>query len=911
MEADFFDLTKLSFDGDALPVAAKVRTAIEDSLTRLRLEYANTPQNNDRFGKLGTMIELLEKCKGDLLSADGKSLNAARYRELAAPRIARLLSDLRTRLDILKSSGKGSYTPGAINLESNQSGLSRKNVEKVFQEAGFVAAPIITSSTLPVEPPNFTGTYSKWQSLKALASPRYPQLASLEDIYDFVAFVAAYLSYAKGDTADGYRRRHDPEELRIVLDELAANAKLAKATSSDALGNLCKELTSAFKSQILTSPERFEAFRFHFAYKGNAELAALFELLRKAPLTQRRDPGLAEPCLLKIREVLQKELGRAVDQETVLAVYNAEAQLSGDDPYDSPRYAVEVTCSVDGHISEFATIEEAQRINQCRNCGAPLFKECLNAACRRLVPLSLTKCPICGTVFPDKERAQRSLQSAEEALLRQDLVEAERLVQSALSADPGVHMAVDTLLLKLAAIRKEYQIPLEELQSFIDRREYHQASQALLRTKQRYPKLNLATQEEQIRAVLEKASRDYDGARTLDRVQRADLCFDILQACCDYPSAIRYLQETQPQPCASLSGRAESGSAGIRLSWERSPNRGVVYTLVRCEGDRPPVGVADSDPTLITICTGIAELTYLDNRIVSGVQYSYSVFASFNSPDGAISPSKGATISWLAGVSNLRLSQRAAAILLNWEAPPNCREVSIQRRTQNGEDKEFISTSGFLEDDQIRYGERYTYTVCARYGSSQQSEGQSISHEPSPVVPVFTIEVHPVGGDTYRVSWDLPSGVNLRLLVNDLVVAEVRSEQGGYEILLSADGWHLVSASAWSAGSWQPCRESLRINTYQPCPIDERQSSLSEVAGRCRLHIVLQEPLPYSAVAFTYFVRSARSSDAALPWGSEEEAITRASDARRVTIADYQRNRGLLDQRQTGDEEAYYVSVFT
>jgi hypothetical protein len=158
-------------------------------------------------------------------------------------------------------------------------------------------------------------------------------------------------------------------------------------------------------------------------------------------------------------------------------------------------------------------------------------------------------------------------------------------------------------------------------------------------------------------------------------------------------------------------------------------------------------------------------------------------------------------------------------------------------------------------------------------------------------------------------------GIDLKILVDDKPVCQLKSEQGSCDLELPPDGFYTITAKAFSGGNWLSSENSQQVNTYSPCSIDKTASSLHEnaIAGsresvyNVELHIKVGGNIPANVAGFYYTVRTGAAKNR---WPSTQDIGT-ASDKNRIEIATYRQNGGIIFTETAREESAYYVSLFT
>jgi predicted RNA-binding Zn-ribbon protein involved in translation (DUF1610 family) len=566
-----------------------------------------------------------------------------------------------------------------------------------------------------------------------------------------------------------------------------------------------------------------------------------------------------------------------------------------------------VKCQRCQNLVEFADIAESQKVNKCSHCGKPLYKQCNK--CRRLVLDSLDRCPECGFVFASAALFAKYFAAAEQALRRSDFESARNALFQAQSADPGEKARTDELAARISAEEKKYEKPVNDLRKLLADKMFQKASDALADIIGKFPGLNVSAFEAQINAALSQARTKFAGAGRLSPSGRADECLAILRDCVDFEPAISFLQSTPPETCKSFAVGIDSSAWCANISWSRSSEQGISYRLVRKQGKETPANEKDGQ----VLVDDTKETSYQDKTLLPGQSYGYAVFAIRR---GVFSAATGKTAVLLADVSNPRAEQINTTVRLTWDVPKNCTGVTI-RRTQNGTETTLSSNAhGSFEDKNVQYGTAYHYKLCANYAGQPASQGAAIVITPMLKIDSFTISTEQIKGNTYKISWSINrGGIDLRVLVGEKQVRELRSDSGSCNLELPVDGFHTITVLAYSGGSWLPSENSLQVNTYTPCSIDKTASrfyentiaGLRESAYNIELHLKVGGTIPPNVAGFYYAVRTGASQNR---WPAAAE-IGNAADIHKISLAAYQKSGEILYTETAHEEISYYVSLFT
>ena len=891
-EYEFFELTNLSFDPPD-KAAKTVKTAIEKVKKNLENVFNTSSQPLEKAELKGKLDFLGEK-EAEIFAQDGK-LNEV-YEKLAKKRVVNEIENLKAAVNILKLSGTRVVTNGTIRTQKQKTKLSKENVESVYKDAGFTIKEIDPLSAMPKFPINAERIYDELEALrkKKDPNPNGPDLTKAVDMYAFVAYLKK-----EPENAVEYRGK-TTGELAGIVEEFSK--ELSKR--NDDLGKLCASLATAGKTYIFNSDDNRRAYELHLLYKSPA-LAELFASIKLSTESQKRESKFADLCIKQITKVFG-------DGDAALAIYNYEAGLK-DDPYIPEKAVFYVTCAHCQTINEFDDIDAAKKINKCFQCGKALYQQCTR--CKKLVLASAEKCPECGFLFASVELFGKYINLAEEALRRSNLEEARQHLASAKSADPGEKTRTAELSKRIDAAEALYEKPLNELRQLIAKKNFRAASEALARIIVSFPKLNISSYESQINTALSKAQSLFDDAKKKTPSACADICVGILDDCCDFKPAVEFLRTTAPDACRDLSIGIDSISCSAAINWTRSGGRGITYRIVRKTGKIAPKNEKDGD----TIADNITENVYKDESLTPGAWYSYSVFAKRME---VCSPAVSRSVLLVADVTNVLPEQTDTTLCITWNLPKNCSGVKLTRAYAGNEVILAENARSSYEDKGIEYNKSYSYTLKANYSGLPSSDGVSFTITPSIRIDKFTMSATHISDSKYKVLWDIkPKDIDLRILVNNNVVREVKSDKTGTEIDLPVNEFHVIEVSAFSGGNWLKSQNSVQINSYNSCKIDEKQSQLTEtpvfvdnftnkVTYKTELSIKIDGIIPGNVLAFWYFVRIKSLANASAPWADSGELAT-AQDIIKISIDSYKKTNEILYAGTARDEDAYYLTLFT
>lgn len=885
-EYDLFDLTGLSFDPPEKS-AKKVKVIIDKKIKELGTSLGSSTQQLERDEKTA-QLEFLKSVSEKILSPDGKKLIESAYQLLATQRVDSEMKRLKSTAFLMSQTGSLLISDGTIKFHRRERKLSEEHVKEVFTSLGFSIVNIDPLSSFPKFPTNAERTYSEIIALRKTKDPN-PNGADTSLVKDLYSF-AAYLN-AEPENAALYRTKATAE-----LAELFDSHAKKFSMRNDNLGKLCASLSTAAKKYIFSSEENRQAYEDFLKYKS-AALADLFESMHGAARADLLDPRFAEPCIKRISDVFGS-------YEVALSIYNKEAGLK-DDPYLPLKPVYRIKCDFCGQVSEFTSEAEAQKANQCKNCKKELFKKC--SKCGRLTPVSKDKCPHCGFLFAGAVLFEKYYRAAEDAVRRSDFESARKHLYDAQSADPSESRRIDHLTAKIEAEEKKYAQPINKLRELIAGKKFSAAEKVLYETIRQYPGLNVSLYEAQIQNTISQANSRFEASKRLPAGRQADECVALLRECADHPAALDFLRTHPPFPCKAFTVTGDTRNGGIVVSWANSNESGVTYRLEKA------VGNANGRIGGEILQNQTTATSYKDLAVKPGLTYTYTIYAV---RFGVSSTPVSKIVTLYADVKNFHVVQNRNCIRLTWDAPENSVGATITKITTGKAAVLSQAAYGSLEDRNIQFGVAYTYRIQANYPDSVCSPGIESVITPLLIIDSFKIKVAPVKNNVFKVSWDIRQpGVDLRILADNKLVLECKSDPGYAQIQLPMETFSAVGVMAYSGGTWVSSGNTVEVNTYTSCSIDKKTTELREEniatpqGAWCNLEIKIRMsgPIPSNVQGFYYAVRTA--SDASR-WAAISD-IGMAPDIHRISIKNYNGKNEIVYTETVKNETSFYISVFT
>ena len=859
-----------------------VKRKIEDKIADLRVDESHETQQLKK-DELRETIVFLEDALKNLLSSDGKKLTPD-FKTLASQKTASQKETLERAVNLVKGQ---TVTKQRVREYKKNYRLSEENIKRILESRQVKIVDVNPLKAFPKFPTHVEEIHANIEALRKTKdpNPNAPDVSRLDDLYAFAAYLCDDMK-----RVDSYRKKSRKDLLDIVAE---ASGKYSQR--NDNLGKLIQGIATKAQSFVFNSDDNHEGYERYLKY-CSGELTELFSLLKTAPEEDKLKPQIAEEKI----KVIQKFFP---EYETALAIYNKEAGFKVDF-YTPSVWTYKITCAFCHAVNEFKSVDEARSKNVCQACQKPLFKKCVK--CFESVPVSSDSCPTCGYNFVEGELFPEYVKNAEEALNEYDFEEADDFLLKARRAAPSKKAELEALARKIEAVKSKLREPIDELDRLIAERKYQGARRKLSAIRAQYPAINVEKYEKQIARELDAVFQEFSAANRLPSHQKVSACLTILARCADYQPALDFLRSTPPAPCPDVVVVPDHNACAMNVSWRPSPEQGVVYRLVRKQGETGAASENDGEILL----DGSSETSYVDKTAAPGRSYSYSVFASrmnlFSIPVAGVSR-------LFPNVKNCRVNQSATSpnLRISWETPRNCVGATIYRASDG---KTVLlanvpATSCSYDDADVEYDKTYVYKIIAQYGKPDRHSAGVVlpPYSPRKAVDDFSIKVDRVEGLVYRIVWDVARpDVDLRVLINNSPIASVKSGSRGVEVKLSESSRNVVEVEAASLGGWKRSRNKVEINTFVPCPIKKVRLKDGALADREKLEIEIETPTTTRIKGFYYVIRNDKSRN---KWPTKEE-LERSGDFNRAPITPGQKIQTIEREINDPNASVFYISVF-
>jgi hypothetical protein len=361
--------------------------------------------------------------------------------------------------------------------------------------------------------------------------------------------------------------------------------------------------------------------------------------------------------------------------------------------------------------------------DHCVRCGAPLRGPC--PWCGNQLQALDAACPDCG--FPVGQRAwvHHLAEEAEAALARSDPDGAAVAVGDAQIAWPLGPDSDDELAVRLRTaaermeqLRRTEHTSLAQITRLMDARSYRTAMTRLRSLGARSPagEAMLASCLTVVREADELCAAARSAGLPPDR--RAELYLRAMELCSDHREALRELRTIAPAPPGGLLVVVHEEDHRVRLTWEPAPDLGCSSVVIRVDGPVPPVTATGPGLRRWPVRVGGS---WEDEAPLVGLPMSYAVFTE-RDIGGTISARAAATTAPVLLTAPVTLTVRPgdATAELSWTLPEHAIGVEIHREeVPSGAGRVRLKqpAAGLcqLTDSNVRNGQRYRYTVYARY----------------------------------------------------------------------------------------------------------------------------------------------------------------------------------------------------
>lgn len=903
VERDFFELTGVNFDPP--DNVEKLKKAIDAAIS-FQSGKKNGNQAND--AEINNTIAFLNHCK-EIFIEGSKTSRAFKEKanEKKSNAKAMLVRLAERKYKSLNPTGDRSFritiSSAEVKEASRKMGLSSSTGEATFKEVGFAIETPVEIETLNKKLPKvpvakkalFKGIQEKIKALRTLNkyaerdTVKYKGRDKVFDIYGF----AAYLRSEIDNVADYVKE--STSKLQNIMAQIIT--EYPTSTGDDKI-SFYNDLASSALKHIFKDESSRTAYNLYIMYHSD-ELERIYDEIKKTPDFMLKNSEIAESFIADIDKVFQ-------DYEISLAIYNQEAGILKSNPYLPERRTYYISCSNCGVQNKFASLVEAESIDECQYCHSKLFKICQK--CGKKVLQHSAQCG-CGYDFPNLTKFNNYIWHSEDALKKGLLDEAEEYLNKAKESAPDEKDRSVALARQILTEQLKYAAPKKKLELYISQKQFRKADAYVNDVMAKYPQLNVEAQRKLITSTLSDCRTRFEMARSKGRKERIDVAIDVLDICTDYIAAIEFLRMTPPLKCTGFISSPNASTNSIVLNWQMQAEREVSYRLLRKDGNAKPIN--EEDGTVIV--KNFAGNSFTDSNVIPGKKYTYALFAERRE---VFSEPVYIACSVLAVVSDIRYTQTVGKLHFDWKIPSNCESVIVSKIVDRRESIVTQNARNNADDSALEYNKQHVYSFVANYGLAGKSDSIQISVVPTIIIDSFSINVKKIKDNIFDVTWDIrQGGIDLQILVDSNVVEQSRSDMKHCQIELPANSFCKVQVKAFSGGKWVDSRKAIDINTYQPWDFSAVSRETTETSARgsikkIQIDITMKGNAPIGVESILYFVRIKNDLSDPVPWVTEDEALT-ASDGCRVSLAAYSQNDKLIHTRIAKHEDAYYITLFS
>lgn len=486
----------------------------------------------------------------------------------------------------------------------------------------------------------------------------------------------------KGKSSKQPAQRLEPSIQTKISDSLTIVEKkslydfleLAPTSSIDTLISRTKEKDSELKKESLKDA-RLTA--------GMELIGHCLNVFKTGEMRKMYDAALAYQKLAELNKALDIVGidGRIeVEEFDTLMKKGMELGLKFD---EAEEYIIDY-CTKKKWIVRSPTRPLAADMKPCGNCGllnTPDAKNCSDCGyllevhcpkCKSTNPSTNMNCGKCGFPIGDMPNALRLFKEAKEANTTGDIRKAAALFRKALLFWPG-HPETLAILQEIENREREISNLSQELNELVSDRKYYKAYQVLSRLKQLDGTNAQISIEEKINAKINAAESWIKKAHIAANSDDALDCFNqALLESKDCREAIAGMAKFPPEPPGNL--EVIPNPRSISLQWKKSSSRGNISYRIARKPQSAPLNAHDGE--------NIGETTqalFDDPDSLPGVFYYYGIYSQRGevfSVSGAIA----GPVMRTAEIENLCVTPGDSVINLNWQAPPNLKEIVVRMK---------------------------------------------------------------------------------------------------------------------------------------------------------------------------------------------------------------------------------------
>jgi hypothetical protein len=753
--------------------------------------------------------------------------------------------------ELLYEGGLRSVYANKAREQAGKSKLSESVVRDLFKKAGITVLDSDIKTWLPL----LTGdTDMKIINdniglLKLQKDGAGTDFSKVNTLFDFVAYILDDLPNASTYPAKG---------ASVLLSYVQPKASMYSSGATD-YAHAWQRLCTAGITKIFNSEDNCRAYKNSLKYEEvKADLGDSMRLMSKEDL---KSPFLAE--IIKARFI-----AKGFSNNESIALYNKLAVMIAD-PYMPEQPTFIIKCDSCGFQNRFLSIQDAEK-GKC-SCGKELYIKC--PSCKKPTPKSSDYCVNCSFLVAGIKNFGIYRQKALDALALLDFSEARKQLKNAKLADPSNPSAI-SLEKKINDEAFLFEKPLREIEALRSEKKLKAALRSAKEAVRQFPQLNFSD----LQASVARLDKMFADSKRLAITEQVAACERILAECVDHDEAQLFLRSKPPNPSGGISLYCDEQRGCVNVSWLPSPDANVTYTLARKDGSIP---VSPDERGVSKLLVDTYQSSYCDTKISSGIEYGYAVFAK---RADVFSSGISDLIILCQDIGNLKqLEDGADGVLITWETPANCSNVTIFRK-ENGIPAigglalaVYEGLGGSFHDRGLATGQLYGYRIQASYATANgemSSQGLTFTFKPKEKLMPFDLKValmgttvkfsciglrkectvqvirlkNPVPKDKVVKVRELPS------LGTSLATFPFVPGTSSHTIVVPENSFYDVAAFAYFSVD-AISSSTQTVNTYLPLPLVSRKARLDGT----NIIFQLQDPIPASAKFVHYGLKNGES----------------------------------------------------
>jgi hypothetical protein len=796
---------------------------------------------------------------------------------------------------LLHEGGLPSVYANKVREQAGKSKLSESVVKEIFEKAGVSVLnsdikdwlPLLTSDTdMKIISENIS-------LLKLTKDSAGTDFSRLNNLFDFVAYILDDLPNAS---------TYPAKAASMLLSYVMPKASMYSSGTTE-FAHAWQRLCTASVTKIFNTEDNCRAYKNSLKYEEiKAELGDSIRLMSKDDL---KSSFLAEIIIARF-------IAKGFSNNEAIALYNKLAVMVSD-PYMPEQPVFIVKCEACGSLNRFLSIKDAEK-GKC-GCGMELYTKCPN--CGKPTPKTSDYCINCSFLVAGIKNFAIYHQKALDALALFDFLEARKNASNAKLANPKDPRAA-ALEKRINDESAKFEKPLREIETLKSEKKLKEALRKAREAARLFPQLSFSDLQASI-ARLDKMFAD--SKRLATAAEKVAVCEKILAECVDHDEAMFFLSTEPPRPSAGIRCSCDGKSACVNVSWDKSPDSNVTYTLARKEGGIP---VNPDERGVAALLRDASQTFFCDTKVASGIEYGYAVFAK---RAGVFSVGTADRAVLCQDVGCLNITEDSAdGVLISWETPANCSKVEIFRKSKGiPAIGDILSSSvykgqgGSFHDRGLSPSQLYGYRIQAAYATAVgelSSQGLTFSFKIRDRLEPFGLDVSMAGATATFSALGLRRECTVQVIklkapiekskvvkVSDLKnlgtsLATFPSSAARASVEIPENSFFDVAAFAYFSND-AISSDTREVNTYLPLQL---ASPNPRFVGS-DIVFTLKDPIPANAKFVCYGLKNGNPY-----WTSPSEL----SPATKVSIAIIKRSRNeILIKNPSDMRGACYLTLYT